>query len=300
MGAPADPLILVAGGARDPNVAALLGALRARGRRVAAVLVGGGSDPAIAWDLDADRLIASGEELRPQAAFVRHDVFEHLGDGREEASFRAFAWHAALSGWVAAHAEVRCFNRAALGRLTNKPEALCLARQAGLAVPPTLVTNALGDPADHGRWRGRVVKPVSGGGYCRRLPEVLRTTELRGGVAAAPAIVQPELAPPEVRVFAIAGELLAFRVVSEALDYRIDRAARVERMPVGDLPEGVAGGLMRLSSNMGLDFAAADFKACPETGRLLFLEINSGPMFAAFDRASEGAIAHAMDQFLAG
>jgi hypothetical protein len=129
---------------------------------------------------------------------------------------------------------------------------------------------------------------------------VLRETELRGGAAAAPAIVQPELAPPEVRVFAIAGELLAFRVVSEALDYRTDRAARVERMPIGDLPEGVAGGLLRLSSNLGLDYAAADFKACPETGRLLFLEINSGPMFAAFDRASGGAIARAMDQFLAG
>jgi hypothetical protein len=48
-----DP-ILVAGGARDPNVAALLRALRAGGAPVAAVLVGGGADPAITWDLDAD------------------------------------------------------------------------------------------------------------------------------------------------------------------------------------------------------------------------------------------------------
>jgi len=39
---------------------------------------------------------------------------------------------------------------------------------------------------------------------------------------------------------------------------------------------------------------AADFKQCPETKRMLFLEVNSGPMFAAFDAVSERAVSRAI------
>ncbi len=42
---------------------------------------------------------------------------------------------------------------------------------------------------------------------------------------------------------------------------------------------------------LGLDFGAADFKICPRTGARLFLEVNSAPMFAGFDRAAGGALA---------
>lgn len=293
-----EPLILVAGGARDPHVAALLAALEGRGRSVAAVLVGSGTAPAIEWDIDQDRLVLDGQVIQPDAAFVRLDVFEELEGGGEDAAFRAHAWYSALSGWVAAHEQVRCFNRGALGRVTNKPEALVRARRVGLPVPATRVTNAIGEREAHGQWEGHVVKPVSGGGYCLRLPEALIEAELRGGAAAAPAIVQPELVPPEVRVFRIAGEVLAFRIVSCELDYRSDRAAVVEPVEAGELPAGIAEGLGRLMASMGLDFAAADFKARAGTGELLFLEINNGPMFAAFDRASGGAITAAMDRFL--
>jgi hypothetical protein len=47
-----------------------------------------------------------------------------------------------------------------------------------------------------------------------------------------------------------------------------------------------------------MDYGAADFKADPETGALRFLEINNGPMFTAFDRASEGRLTRAMAEHL--
>jgi hypothetical protein len=47
-----------------------------------------------------------------------------------------------------------------------------------------------------------------------------------------------------------------------------------------------------------LDFGAADFKTCPKTGRFLFLEVNSSPMFAAFDAASDGAVSRAIAESL--
>jgi D-alanine-D-alanine ligase-like ATP-grasp enzyme len=37
-----------------------------------------------------------------------------------------------------------------------------------------------------------------------------------------------------------------------------------------------------------------DFKTDPGTGRLLFLEVNTGPMFAAFNHASNGKLCDAM------
>lgn len=287
-------MILVAGGDLDPNLQTLAATLAERGETVFFLKTGADLHPSVNWDLDSDRLVVDGEEIRPRAAFLRHDVFTHLADRRPESSFRALAWYTTVMGWVASHADVRVPNRTALHQSTNKPHALWLARESGLAIPETRVTNHIGTlPPD----RPRIVKPVNGGGYCERLADVLERTETRGDrVAAAPAIVQPELVQPEVRVYGIGGAFLPFSMSSEDLDYRVRQSARVALLP--EVPEGLAPGLGRLMDRMGLDFAAADFKTCPETGRLLFLEINTGPMFAAFDRVSDRAVTRALADLL--
>ena len=43
-----------------------------------------------------------------------------------------------------------------------------------------------------------------------------------------------------------------------------------------------------------MDFGAADFKTDPETGELCFLEVNTSPMFAAFDQVAGGKLAEAI------
>jgi hypothetical protein len=83
--------------------------------------------------------------------------------------------------------------------------------------------------------------------------------------------------------------------VSPELDYRATQNCRVESI---DVPVELTNGLRKLLEQLGLDFAAADFKSCAETGRLLFLEVNTGPMFAAFDRAGDGELCDAMIQVL--
>ncbi|MFL6196050.1 MAG: RimK family alpha-L-glutamate ligase [Thermoanaerobaculia bacterium] len=295
MGRPDGP-ILVAGGDRDPNLRALVACLEGRGEPVFFLRVGESHHPSVTWELESGRLVVDGEEVRPRAAFVRYDVFTHLADGRPASSFRAGSWYTAVTGWLAVHEEARILNRRSLHRSTNKPEALYRARLSGLAVPPTLVTNHLAELPGFAPERPKIVKPINGGGHCQRLDEVLETTPSRDGVAASPAIVQTELVPPEVRVFGIGGRFLAFSVASDDLDYRVRQSARVEAL--AEVPDGLAEGLGQLMDGMGLDFGAADFKTCPETGRLLFLEINSGPMFAAFDQAAGGAVAGAIADFL--
>jgi hypothetical protein len=295
MGRPDAPPILIAGGDRDPNLRVLAAALEARGTGVTFLQVGAEHHPWIAWDMASDRLVLDGEEIRPRAAFVRHDVFTHLADGRPASSFRAAAWYTAVMGWVASHRQVRVPNRASLFQATNKPYVLHLAREHGLAIPQTAITNYPG--AMEGLPGPSIVKPINGGSHTQRLAEVLEQTETRGdGVAAAPAIVQAELVQPEVRVYGIGGSFLAFSMVTEDLDYRVRQSARVE--PLTEVPEGLQDGLGRLMDRLGLDFAAADFKTDPGTGRLLFLEINTGPMFAAFDQVSGGAVTRALAELL--
>lgn len=291
------PLILVAGGDQDFNLRALAETLERRGANLLFLQVGAEHHPWITWDLESDRLLVDGQEIRPRAAFVRHDVFTHLADGRPASSFRASAWYTAVMGWVAAHEEIRVLNRGSLQQMTNKPHVLHLAKRLGLEVPRTLVTNHLPGIGGFAPERPKVVKPINGGGHCQRLDEALSGIPSRShGVAPAPALVQTELVPPEVRVFGIGDRFLAFSVISDELDYRVHQSARVEPLP--EVPDGLAAGLGRLMDELGLSFGAADFKTCSETGRLAFLEINSGPMFAAFDRAANGAVTGAIADFL--
>ncbi|HEX2252469.1 MAG TPA: hypothetical protein VHQ65_04290 [Thermoanaerobaculia bacterium] len=290
--------VLVAGGDRDPNLRALGATLERRGVPHHLLLVGSETHPAVTWQLGDDHLEIDGQPTRPGAVFLRHDVFTHLADRRAASAHRALAWSTTVAAWIDAHPGVRSLNRGGLRAAPAKPYQLHLAARCGLPVPATLVTNHL--PAIEAFLPGRpkIVKPVAGGDHARRLADALAEAETRDAATPAPAIVQRELVPPERRVFAVAGRLLGFTVASEALDYRTDPGTRVEPWP--EVPEELGSALLRLLGELGLDFAAADFKTCPDTGRLLLLEINNGPMFAAFDRAADGAVTGALADFLVG
>jgi glutathione synthase/RimK-type ligase-like ATP-grasp enzyme len=291
-----DP-ILVAGGDRDPNLSSLVATLERRGDELLFLQVGADHHPWILWDLPADRLVLDGREIRPRAAFVRHDVFTNLADKRPASAHRAFAWYTTVMSWIAAHEDVRYLNRRSFDQGSIKPYALYLARELGLAIPPTYITNRLASAEALAPGKPKIVKPVNGGVHTKRLPDVVAATELRNGAAAAPAIVQTELVQPEVRVYGVGGRFLAFAMESEELDYRENQSARVKLLP--EVPKGLQQPLARLMDRVGLQFGAADFKSDPETGELLFLEINTSPMFAAFDRVSNGAVSAAIAEFLA-
>jgi glutathione synthase/RimK-type ligase-like ATP-grasp enzyme len=171
---------------------------------------------------------------------------------------------------------------------------LKLAQDCGLSVPETLITN---DVARLASSEESVVKPINGGGYCEPLTEVLERTSLKDGRAAAPAIIQQRLVPPEIRIYAVGDRCFAFNVISSELDYRSTQNCRVEFIEDGVSRE-LTDSFGKLLAKLGLDFAAADFKTCPTTGSLLFLEVNTGPMFAAFNHASDGKLCNAMLEYL--
>lgn len=301
-GTPLRRSLLIVGGDADPNITALLSAADRNGVSYQKLLVGKTSHPAVAWDLSTQELWLDDEPLQCGAAFVRYDVFTALQDGAASSHYRAQAWHTAVTGWLAAHPKVFVFNARNLNRLTNKPLVLKLAQDCGLAIPSTLVTNdkvRLESFLD-ANVREKVVKPINGGGYCESLAEVLEHTQFKDDRTAAPAIIQQRLAPPEVRIFAVGERYFVFNVISSELDYRATQNCRVEFAGTeAEFPNPrLIDAFGKLLTTLHLDFAAADFKTCPDTGRLLFLEVNTGPMFAAFNHASAGKLCDGMLEHL--
>lgn len=291
--------ILIAGGEQDPNLVSLLQRARQRGLPLCTVLAGPDRTPSIDWDVQADTLVLDRREVRPAAGFARYDVFSGMADRRRAVGFRAQAWHTTLHGWMLAHDDVRMVNRSYAGQ-TNKPFMLSVAARCGLRIPRTRITNdlamleAIPDAAE------MIAKPVPGGGYTQMVGELLASTSRRGGLSAAPAIVQQRLVSPEVRIYRVGGRFLPFAVISDRLDYRVDRGTRVEPLPVESIAPGLLGALGRLNDSLQMQYSAADFKTDAETGELVFLEINSGPMFASFDRASGHAVSDAILDYLIG
>jgi hypothetical protein len=290
--APLRASLLIAGGDADPNITALLAAAARSGVSCQKLLIGKSSHPSLTWDVGSGQLFLEGAPLQCSAAFIRHDVFTALKDGQASSQYRALAWHTAITGWLGANPEIFIFNRRNLNHVTNKPLVLKLAQECGLAVPRTLITNDRGRLERFLSESDAVVKPINGGGYCEPLADVLERTPVKDDRVAAPAIVQHRLTQPEVRIYAVGGRYFAFNVVSPELDYRATQDCRVEAIDAP--PAELTNGLGKLLGKLGLDFAAADFKSCADTRRLLFLEVNTGPMFAAFDKAADGKLCDAM------
>ncbi len=286
---------LLAGGYEDPNLAVLAEAAHRTKIGLLDLRLPVSHSPAFCWDLEEGAPLFSGNEIKVNGAFIRHDVFGGMKDPRPEVSARALAWYQTVMGWLLSQPQIRVFNRQMSPVASNKPATLMLAREAGLRIPPTLITNGPGNIAVD-QVPFMVAKPVAGGDYCYPLAEALAKTDLRDGVTAAPAIVQKLLVPPEIRIYVIGKSAFAFEVRSRSLDYRVNQD--VELVPLPNVPQELSV-LRRLMSQLKMDFGAADFKTDPDTRELVFLELNTSPMFARFDEVSGGKISEAIIHELA-
>lgn len=285
------PLLLLAGGDTDPQLLRLLKQATVQQRAVHALLTGQSGMPQFCWDVKTNRLLDDDREVKPHAAFIRQDVFAYLRSNQVQDQSAGREWYVAVAGWLLANPQVRVFNRAFLHRgPVNKPYILHLALQLGLEVADTFVTNDGRQIAAWAATSGWIGKPVGGGAHC----EALSATD-SVAVLSVPQIVQRRLDAPEIRVFRIGPACFGFQIVADALDYRTSTATRV--VPVAVSPE-LQQQMLALADTLGLDFAAADFKTDPASGRLQFLEINTNPMFAGFDQQAGGMLSRAMLHWL--
>lgn len=286
-----DIMLLLVGGRADGQLDRL--AFRAAERAVPHVdLRPDGASHSVSWDMASARLWLDGKSIEPTALIARYDTWSVMA--REaHAGFRADAWHAFTHGLITAFPRMRVFNRRFDRRPPNKAGQLLRAAALGLPTPLTLISNDPAALAAFAQAGPAIAKPIAGGGYAESLDTSL--DGLKAEVLPAPAIVQERLVSPDVRVFLVGDRHFAFCLASDALDYRTDPAVAIETMEVD---ETLLAPLKALAAELGLDYSAADFKTRATNGELVFLEINSGPMFAAFDKAANGALVDAMIDWL--
>jgi glutathione synthase/RimK-type ligase-like ATP-grasp enzyme len=89
---------------------------------------------------------------------------------------------------------------------------------------------------------------------------------------------------------------LGFSLTSPDLDYRTHQRSRLKPARV---PAALGQKFYALCEDIGLDFAAGDFMRDPAGHGHRFLEVNSQPMFAAFDQVSGGKLCDAIIDHLA-
>lgn len=287
-------MIVLGGGQADPNIARLVRCLRTRGLSYLALRTGKGTPHRLMWRVDDEQLWIDGREIRPTAAFLRYDVFTPARDRRPESRKNASRWYYTMLSWVLAHEHVAFLNRRYGSRHGTKPYTLCLAKRLGLATPDTVITN---DPnifpcLHDDMW---ISKPVDGGEYTQALNHLLKTEGWSRTVAEAPTLLQQRVFGPDLRVYGIGGRWFAFEVTASEIDYRQSADVGIRMV---EPPPDLIMPLAALMDHQGLDFGAADFKVCSGTGRHLFLEINSAPMFTAFDDVASGALGDAIIEWL--
>jgi len=300
------------GAASDAQCKALCHELERRGAEVV-VVESQGLNQGVEHAFDGERFFVGGEDLSDVGAWwVRHvmaplpstfytkdlhlfaDWFVEYMHMRERLGFQ-------LSLLVTlARRGVPIVNpprRASIGQL--KPFQLASARDVGLEVPRTLVTN---DPERVRAFRARigdvVYKPSMGGALCRVLDdEAVRRLDL---ITRAPVTFQERVDGASIRATFVGDELVSCVAFSSSeLDYRGDAAyqAGEQRYEPAELPAEVVERVRRLMRRCSLLFSGVDFIRRSD-GTLVFLEANSSPIYLDVERKTGAPISERLAEFL--
>ena len=281
-------------------------------RSVIDVGFGGGEHPTAR---PADHLELTGPSRRPVhagevgAVWYRRERPMELDPMLTDATSRLFAWSESTEALTGFWRTLTCFwmnPPAGDEAAQRKIRQLQLAREVGLEVPETLITN------DPHKARAFVEQHLATGVIrkaFRNIPEAPRSTELvtpadlgrMDAVRLAPVTFQA-FVPAEVdlRVVVVEDEIFATAIRSTA-EFRTDY-----RLGIGSasfspwtLPDQVASALLELHRRLGIVYGASDFRVTPE-GAHVFLEVNSaGEYLFASERTGQPvpqAIAAALER----
>ena len=217
------------------------------------------------WDINTNTLVCNDERVKMRGFFGRANVFT------KNTHQRFNNWHL-MANYLDANSHVSRYNRRYNHGTPIKASNLRRAVAAGLEIPRTIIGK--------GPLEGDCIfKPLTGGAHC-----------MAGNQTSWTGIIQNRMPGVNRRLFLVGDQHFGFKLETKALDYRDDPHVVVtEEVFAQDIVYKVRA----VAHGLGLTFCAADFMDD------VFLEINSGPMFAAFDRVVKGAVASAIRSELA-
>lgn len=282
--------LAIFGGSQDVSLNRLVEIARGDGLQVTH-LVYDAADFKLTYEPCEAVLFHNGNRVRACGAAYRMDMLRFIQTGDVAMRNRAQAHYAVFDAWLCNNeGKIASFNAGCQLGAMNKAAMLTRATRAGLRIPDTTVSNDRSAMLALLSRSKCIAKPLTGGDYCRPFEEVERDTPWRDGIAPQPAIVQERLAYPEYWIYVCGDSQMTFEVNSPELDYRGTRNHTIAHLPDHGPAFPVLEGLARLARSAGISFGAADFKSSPDGGDPVFLELNAMPMFAAYDRAADGAL----------
>lgn len=264
-------MILIAGGSTDPNIDALQNALAFRGYSFRRLNT---NEHPVLWDMNSDALYASTHEINFNVLLSRADVFsfDFANDIKERQT--SYIWHDVLTQ-CAHNRGIKHLNDGCAFRSVTKMYNFMAAKRHGFDVPETYVTDRI-DLANYVDRTKYIVKPVRGGDYATDLDEI------EYPFVNGPAFVQEKLNTPDMRIYRIGDTFVAFKLYSQSIDYRVKQDVQIEYVSDEDAYSEFIESYKKLSDELKLEYSCIDLKKGNDE-KFYFLEINTAPMFAAFD-----------------
>ncbi len=215
----------------------------------------------IEWNVTEDVLYVEGQPVTDlDSIFVRNNVFE-------ESTHKKYNNYYIIQDYLQYHNITR-YNKNHHYEKTTKLHNLLLAKELGLRIPYT-------EASEKSTRDNSIIKPVLGGQHT-----------LDGNEASYPCIIQQKITGKNKRLYVINNKHFSFEVVTDKLDYRDDPESTVVVTEIDDV---TVEKVKHLMCRLNLDFGASDFMEDEEG--LWFLEVNTGPMFVAFDMQVQGKLA---------
>lgn len=164
----------------------------------------------------------------------------------------------------------------------TKPLQLAKAKQLGVKIPATLISNDPEQVISFAQSHDKVIfKPVCGGAHTQFVtPAHLEPERLQRALRLAPATIQAYVPGTNVRSYVIGNAIYTAEIRSAAVDFREDTEAQL--IPL-TLPESVQQQCLAIARALWLEWTAIDWRVTPE-GEYVFLEANPSPMFLHFER----------------
>jgi len=286
-------VILVWGSAADPPIADVLDELQARSVEVVHL----DNSKLATFDFDVTFKTAPEGWLAVDGRRVPLDAISAIYLRPEPISDMRLQPASSCLLAVASLLDAVVVNRPAAGRSNlSKPYQLSQIADAGLSVPPTLVTT---DPckaqeflAQHKRL---VYKSISG---IRSIVSTLGEQDMGRleRVATGPVQLQRWIEGIDVRVHVVGEKCFATAIESRADDYRYGDGQHVSVVAT-EIDDDLARSLAQLTASMGLLFAGVDLRLTPQDEWICF-EINPSPGFTFYEDATGQRITAAVTDLL--